>query len=44
MALFGKQLPALKPRGVPALNKATKRGSDKAMAAYTLLAQENDEE
>lgn len=44
MALFGKQLPALKPRAVPALNKAGKQTADKAMAAYTLRAQENDEE
>jgi hypothetical protein len=44
MALFGRQLPALKRRAVPALNKATKQATDKAMAAYTLRAQENGEE
>jgi hypothetical protein len=44
MALFGRQLPALKRRAVPALNKAAKQSADKAMAAYTLRAQENGEE
>lgn len=44
MALFGRQLPALRRRAVPALKKATKQVGDKAMAAYTLRAEENGEE
>jgi len=44
MAMFGKQLPALKPRARPALKKATNQGADKAMAALTLRAEENGEE
>jgi hypothetical protein len=45
IALFAKQCPALKSSAVPALKKASKQAADKAMAAYTLRAgQENGEE
>jgi hypothetical protein len=44
MALFEKQMPALKGKAVPALTSASKRMGDKAHAAYTLLADENGAE
>jgi hypothetical protein len=42
--LFTRQNPALKARARSALKKATKQAGDKALAAYTLRAEENGEE
>lgn len=42
--LFTRQLPALKGRAPAALRKAAKTAGEKALAAYTLRAEENGEE
>lgn len=44
VGLFTRQLPALKGRARSALKKAAKQAGDKALAAYTLRAEENGDE